>query len=90
MTILYVYVSQNTHTFMTTLEVNILIDSDEPFVMSILNAMAEKNLIRVNTPDESLVRPGSPMSVKRLNQFIDRSERSGRISADDAKARLGL
>jgi hypothetical protein len=75
---------------MTTLDVTILADSDEPFVMSILSAMAEKNLIRVNTPETPMIQPGSPMSVARLNQLVDKSERSGRVSVEESKTRLGL
>jgi hypothetical protein len=75
---------------MTTLDVTILADSDEPFVMSILGAMAEKKLIRVNATDVSIVRPGSPLSVAQLNQQIEKSERSGRVSVEDAKKQLGV
>lgn len=75
---------------MTMLDVTILTDNDEPFVMSILNAMAEKNLIQLSNPLTSVVRPGSPMTVAVLNALIDKSERSGYVSVEDAKKRLGL
>ena len=72
------------------LDVTILTDTDEPFVMSILNAMAEKNLIQLSNPLTSVVRPGSPMTVAVLNALIDKSEQSGYVSVEDAKKRLGL
>jgi hypothetical protein len=75
---------------MTTLDVTILTDTDEPFVMSILNAMAEKKLIQLNNSLSSVIRPGSPMTVAALNTLIDKSEQSGYVSVEDAKKRLGL
>lgn len=74
---------------MTTLEIAIPSDTDELFVMTILNALAEKKLIQLN-PLASIVRLGSPLSVARLNEYIDQSEQSGRVSIDEAKMRLGL
>ncbi len=74
---------------MTTLEIAIPSDTDELFVMTILNALADKKLIQLN-PLASIVRPGSPLSVARLNEYIDQLEESGRVSIDEAKMRLGL
>ncbi|GAB3316780.1 hypothetical protein GCM10027299_07440 [Larkinella ripae] len=74
---------------MRTIEVNILADDDEEFVMNILNALAQKRIIAINTPKET-VRPGKPMTVNELNWMIDESEQSRSYSVEEAKAMLGI
>lgn len=74
---------------MRTIEVNILADDDEEFIMNILNALAQKQLIEINV-HKSAVRPGKPMTAEALNRLIDESEQSRSYSVEEAKAMLGL
>lgn len=74
---------------MRTIEVNILADDDEEFVMNILKALAQKQIIEINT-HTGAVRSGKPMTTNELNRLIDESEQSRSYSVEEAKAMLGL
>ncbi|RRA99771.1 hypothetical protein [Larkinella rosea] len=74
---------------MRTIEVNILADDDEEFVMNILNALAQKRIIEINL-HKDVIRPGKPMTTGELNRLIDESELSRSYSVEEAKAMLGL
>jgi hypothetical protein len=74
---------------MRTIEVSILADDDEEFVINILNALAQKRIIGINM-HKDVVRPGKPMTSEELNRLIDESEQSRSYSVEEAKAMLGL
>jgi hypothetical protein len=74
---------------MRTIEVNILADDDEEFVMNILNALAKKRIIEINRIKD-VTRPGKPMTTEELNRLIEESEQSRSYSVEEAKAMLGL
>ena len=74
---------------MRTIEVNILADDDEEFVMNILNALAKKRIIEINRIKD-VTRPGKPMTTEELNRLIEESEQSRSYSVEEAKVMLGL
>ncbi|GAB4021910.1 hypothetical protein [Spirosoma koreense] len=74
---------------MKTIEVNILDDEDQDFVMSILNALAQKHIIEFDRAD-SFPAEGPQLSDKELIDRIRISERGQPYSFEEAKARLGL
>lgn len=74
---------------MRTIEVSILADDDEEFVMNILNALAQKRIIEINL-HKDVIRSGKPMATDELNRLIDESEQSRSYSVEAAKAMLGL
>lgn len=74
---------------MTTIEVNILADEDQDFVMSILKALAQKHIIEFDHA-ESFPVEGPELSNTELISRINESERGKRYSFEEAKAKLGL
>lgn len=74
---------------MTTVEVNILADEDQDFVMTILNALAQKHIIEFDRTD-SFSAEGPRLSNDELASRINTSEQGKRYSFDEAKAKLGL
>ena len=74
---------------MTTVEVNILADEDQDFVITILNALARKHIIEFDHPN-SFPAEGPKLSDAELADRVSHSEQRKRFSADEARARLGL
>ncbi|SOD89230.1 hypothetical protein [Spirosoma fluviale] len=74
---------------MTTVEVNILADEDQDFVMSILTALAQKHIIEFDRPD-SFSAEGPDLTDHELVNRIQKSEQGTRYSFEEAKAKLGL
>lgn len=74
---------------MTTVEVNILADEDQDFVMTILNALAQKHIIEFDQTNPFPIE-GPKLTDNELIERIKESEKGKRYSFEEAKAKLGL
>lgn len=74
---------------MITIEVNILADEDQDFVMTILNALVQKQIIEVDQPD-AFPPEGATLSTDELIGRVRKSESGKQYSVEEAKAQLGL
>lgn len=74
---------------MSILTLKILDDRDEEFVMTILNALTQRQIIEVSTKDSYLL-PWEPVTVEQLNARIEKAERTPRVSIEEARTRLGI
>ena len=74
---------------MTTIEVTIVADDDKEFVINILDALAQKQLIEFDQI-ESFPVEGPELSNADLIARVNKSERSKRYTYEEAKAKLGL
>lgn len=74
---------------MTTVEVSILADEDQDFVMTILNALAQKHIIEFDQTDSFPVE-GPTLDIDALRSRISESEQGKQYSFEEAKAKLGL
>ncbi|WP_020594767.1 hypothetical protein [Spirosoma panaciterrae] len=74
---------------MTTIEVTVLADEDQDFVINILNALAQKHIIEFDRTN-SFPAEGPILTHDELNERILKSEQSKHYSFEEAKAKLGL
>lgn len=74
---------------MRTVTIDILEGTDESLVLNILNDLSNKNLIRFQR-FESVVLPGSPMTINELDLMLDEAERGPFLSIEELQARLSL
>jgi hypothetical protein len=74
---------------MTTIEVNILADDDQEFVVNILTALAQKQIIEFDLMD-SFPAEGPPLSQDDLIARLEKAEKGQSYSLDQAKAILSL
>lgn len=74
---------------MTRVEVSILADEDQDFVLTILNALAQKHIIEFDQTDSSPAE-GPTLTTEALRSRISESEQGKRHSFEQAKAKLGL
>ena len=74
---------------MTTIEVNILADDDQEFVVNILTALAQKQIIEFDLMD-SFPAEGPLLSRDDLVARLEKAERGKSHSLEQAKAILGL
>ena len=74
---------------MRTVTIDILEGTDESLVLNILNDLSNKNLIRFQR-FESVVLPGSPMTINELDLMLDVAERGPFLSIEELQARLSL
>lgn len=74
---------------MTTIEVNVLADDDQEFVVNILTALAQKQIIEFDLVD-SFPAEGPTLSNGDLIARLDKAEQGKSFSLEQAKAILGL
>ena len=74
---------------MTTIEVTVLADEDQDFVMTILNALAQKHIIEFDHTN-SFPAEGPTLTKDELRGRIHKSEQGKRYSFEETKAKLGL
>lgn len=71
---------------MKVLEINIYTDSEEALILEALKELESKFNMKVKPSfKRSLALPGEPMTVKELNDQIDKSEKSKLYSFEEAK-----
>jgi hypothetical protein len=74
---------------MTTIEVNVLADDDQEFVVNILTALAQKQIIEFDLVD-SFPAEGPRLSNGDLIARLEKAEQGKSFSLEQAKAILGL
>lgn len=74
---------------MTTIEVTVLADDDQDFVVTILDALARKHIIEFDHTN-AYPAEGPILTNDNLVERVRKSEAGTQYSIDEAKARLGL